>query len=81
VETLQPSYSATYANQEFPHPSYSAAYKNQKNTKNHAISLPQIQGNPQYNIRQEITIFFFKETLKQIENHFKTKTTQTKFLF
>ena len=51
------------------------------NVKNHAISLIQMQGSPQSNIRKEITIFCFKETLKKIANHFKTKTTQTKFLF
>jgi hypothetical protein len=52
-----------------------------KNAKNHAISLLQMQGCPQSNIKQEIKTFCFKETLKEIENHFKTKTTQTKFLF
>jgi hypothetical protein len=52
-----------------------------KNAKHHAISLLQMQGIPQSNIRKEITIFCFKETPKQIANHFKTKKTQTKFLF
>ena len=40
-----------------------------KNDKNHAISLLQMQGCPQYNIKQEIESFCFKKFTK-INNEF-----------
>jgi hypothetical protein len=43
------------------------------NANNHEISLLQMKGCPQSNIKKEITIFCFKETLKPIENHLKKK--------
>jgi hypothetical protein len=48
-----------------------------KNAKIHAISLLQMQGSPQSNIRKEIR-FLFQRYLKAIENHFKTKNNPNK---
>jgi hypothetical protein len=51
------------------------------NSQRVKLDLPVTQKIETNKSKKEIKFFCFKETLKSIENHFKTKTTQTKFLF
>ena len=52
-----------------------------KNAKNHAISLLQMKGFPQSNIKQEIKSFCFKNFTKSNNNFFKRKKHNLKVFF
>jgi hypothetical protein len=52
-----------------------------KNAKNHAISILQMQGCPQSNIKKKLNLFVSKISLKAIMNFLKTKKPKLKVFF